>query len=83
MSQKKEVPDRNQDDLRGPLSNNFKLDWVGKRGATILDHLLFAACITTFKLVAGHLDFHKELILGHPVGNLAKQQTNEDNIKPN
>ena len=83
---KNEVLNRNQDDLRGPLSNNFKLDWVGKRGAIILDHLLFAAGITTcsdFKLLAGHLDFYKELILGHSVGDLAKQQTNQDNIKPN
>ena len=36
---KNEVLNRNQDDLRGTLSNNFKLDWVGKRGAIILDHL--------------------------------------------
>ena len=29
--------------LQGSLSNNFKSEQVGKRGAIILDHLLFAA----------------------------------------
>ena len=80
--------DRNQDDLRGPLSNNFKLDWVGKRGAIILDHLLFAASTSNcydFRFLERDpcRSSKQEPILGHPVGNLAKQKTKEDNAKPN